>query len=85
MNANIRYANPKVINPTTNIISAHFQSPLISAGKKPKNNVVQENPTGASLSTPDLLLNVIVAKAIQEPNIIKFLGKVILSKNKICL
>ena len=46
------------------IINAHIQSPLISAGKKPKKKVVQEKPTGASFTTPDLFSKVIVANAI---------------------
>ena len=33
------------------ITIAHFQSPLKSGGKKPNNNTVHENPTGACLTT----------------------------------
>lgn len=43
------------------MINAHFQSPLNKAGKKPKNNVVHENPTGANLDFPVLgFLNIIL-------------------------
>ena len=59
MNANTMTAKPKVTNAAAKIITAHNQSPLINAGKKPKKNVVQEKPTGASLIIPFLLLNVI--------------------------
>ena len=64
MNANTNAATPRVTNDVAKIITAHNQSPLINAGKKPKKNVVQEKPTGASLTIPVLLLNVMVAKAI---------------------
>lgn len=55
---------PAVTNDAAQMITAHNQSPLSNAGKGPKNNVVQEKPTGASLTTPLLVLNVIVANAI---------------------
>ena len=80
MNAKTNPDKPKVTIAATTIISAHNQSPLISAGKKPKKNVVQEKPTGASLTTPVLLLNVIVAKAIKKNNILSFFSTVIFMK-----
>ena len=64
MNAKTIPDIPKVNIAATSITSAHNQSPLISAGKKPKKNVVQEKPTGASLVIPLLSLKVIVANAI---------------------
>tara|TARA_B100001059_G_scaffold183095_1_gene184398 strand:+ start:518 stop:694 length:177 start_codon:yes stop_codon:yes gene_type:complete len=33
------------------IIKPHLKSPLNNGGKKPKNNIVHENPTGTSLVT----------------------------------
>ena len=68
MNAKTKPAKPKVTKVAAKIMTAHNQSPLINAGKKPKKNVVQEKPTGASLTTPFLLLNVIVANAIYHIN-----------------
>ena len=40
MNANTNAATPRVTNDVAKIITAHNQSPLINAGKKPKKNVV---------------------------------------------
>ena len=58
-------ANPKVIKLAIIIIKNHPQSPLNKGTKPPKNIVVQENPTGASLTILFLLSSkVIVAKAI---------------------
>ena len=63
MKQNTKDENPKVKKPIANITNAHFISPLINAGKKPKNNVVHEKPTGASFIKPSLP-KLIVANAI---------------------
>ena len=52
MKANIKSLIKKVNNASINKMIAHLKSPLKSGGKKPKNNTVQENPTGASLIAP---------------------------------
>ena len=57
-------AKPIVIHMATNITKVNIQSPLLNGTKKPTKNVVQEKPTGASLTAPFLFLNLIVAKAI---------------------
>ena len=69
------FAMPKVMNAETNIITAHFISPLLNGTKKPTKKLVQEKPTGASLIDPFLLFSLIVAKAIiyfNTTNIITF-------------
>ena len=52
MNGNTIQEIGPVRHVNTSIIRDHFQSPRMSAGKNPKNSVVQENPIGALRSSP---------------------------------
>ena len=54
MKQNTKFDSPIVTKPAANITTAHFMSPLINAGKKPKKNVDHEKPTGASFIKPPL-------------------------------
>ena len=61
----IRLPKPRVNQPIAKKIAAHFQSPLISGTKKPKNKFVHEKPTGTILTWLVFLFsNVTNAKAI---------------------
>ena len=51
MNIKTNVDKPNVHKAAIRITIAHFQSPLNSGGKKPNNNTVHENPTGACLTT----------------------------------
>jgi hypothetical protein len=79
------FAMPKVMNAETNIITAHFISPLLNGTKKPTKKLVQEKPTGASLIDPFLLFSLIVAKAIIYFNAIKCYHKNIICSTGVIL
>jgi|TARA_B110000305_G_C19175374_1_gene509379 hypothetical protein len=49
MNIKIREARNEVSKAAMSMIKPHLKSPLNRGGKKPKNNIVHEKPTGTSL------------------------------------